>query len=350
VGRLGVYVLCCVAACGGAPAKQPGATSTSDAPAVEKRKPPAGPPKSIDCGDFTTCAVAEGGEARCWGGDKMGELGDGGGGDRSTNVGVPGMSGVVSVAMASQFGCALGDDKKVRCWGTGQIANDGKKREKAKATEVAGVDGAIELVASGVIACARSETAITCWGADNVGTPPKGTWKQIAAGINHACAIDKAGAVSCWGKDDWAAPKGAYAKPAITGATFVATGDRHACVIGKDKKVSCWGSNDAGQLGPKPDADAHKKPVVVPGVTNAVKLAAGEASTCALLADGSVKCWGEERPGATSLKGVADLCLASEHVCGLTKDGQILCAGANQHGQLGDGTTERKISPTPVAW
>src|SRR5262249_54256429 len=129
------------------------------------------------------------------------------------------------------------------------------------------------------------------------------------------------------------------------------TGDRHACVVGKDKKVQCWGNNDMGQLGTKPDGEAHKKPVVVPGITAAVRLVAGEASTCAILVDGSVKCWGDDQLSAVSMvSDVADVCFASGHACALTKSGKILCWGANAHGQLGDGTTSRRGTPTPVAW
>src|SRR5205814_36482 len=117
--------------------------------------------------------------------------------------------------------------------------------------------------------------------------------------FTHACALDASGVPVCWGTNDWA---GAYAKPAgIAGASSIATGDRHACVIAKDKKVLCWGQNDTGQLGTKPDAEAHKKPVAIAGVTGAVKLAAGESSTCALLADGTARCWGANPEGELGL-------------------------------------------------
>ena len=348
------FALCFVACGGGASApKDPSGPASSEASAAPEapRKPPAGPPTALDCGDFTTCAIASGGEARCWGRDKTGELGDGGGNDRPRDVGIPGLGKVTAIAMASQFGCALGDDKKVSCWGTGMIANDGKKVDKAKATPVAGVDGALELVASGVIACARTASGVTCWGsaASTIGEAPKGTFKQVAAGFTHACALDEKGAPLCWGTGDWG-PKGAYAKPAgLAGASYIATGDRHACVVGKDKKVWCWGQNDAGQLGTKSDTNAHPKPTPVPGIANAVKLAAGEASMCALMADGTAKCWGEKvATGVTS--DLADICIATQHACALTKSSSIRCWGENAHGQLGDGSKEKHSEPVTVDW
>jgi alpha-tubulin suppressor-like RCC1 family protein len=360
-----------VAACGGgAPSPTPPSSGASTAAAEKPADdpPPSGSPVQVDCGDFTTCAIIEGGEVRCWGRDKAGELGDGGGSDRVKGVIVRGVEHATAIALASQFACALGADKKVKCWGTGRIANDGAPKQRAKATEVSGIDGAEELVASGAIACARTATAITCWGADSstIGTPPSGAFTQVAAGFTHGCALDKKGSVTCWGTGDWAAPKGAFSKPAsISGATYLATGDRHACVVTKDKKVQCWGMNDAGQLGTKPDTELHKSPVTVPGVTGAVKLVAGEAAMCALLADGSARCWGanaegelglgkksnEERPSkVAAVADIAGMCLATAHGCALTKSKSVMCWGANAAGQLGDGTKEKKLEAARVAW
>jgi alpha-tubulin suppressor-like RCC1 family protein len=189
-------------------------------------------------------------------------------------------------------------------------------------------------------------------------------FKQIAAGFTHACGLDPAGAVICWGQGEWGG-KGVFAKPSVSAAQQVATGDRHACIITKTKAVQCWGMNDAGQLGMKPDMQPHKRLSTVPGVANVVKLVAGDASTCALIGDRSVRCWGsngegelglgkrssDERPASVAALADAEkICLASSHGCALTKPGKLLCWGANALGQLGDGTLERRTSPTPVVW
>ncbi len=362
-----------VSACGGAGSAgksvSPQASASADEAAKESAdSTPDGPPKDIDCGDFTTCAIATDGLARCWGRDKEGELGDGKGkGERVKRAAVPGLGKVKKVALASRFGCAILEDGRVKCWGTGRIANDGKPFTDAKPTLVAGVEQAEELVASGAIACARGSSGVACWGTDDksIAAAPAGSFKQIAAGFTHACALDTGGIASCWGSGDWGG-KGIFAKPAgITGALQVVTGDRHACVLTKGKGVMCWGMNDAGQLGIKPDMEPHKKPVTVPGLGNVARIAAGEASTCALLADGSVKCWGsngqgelglgtrssDERPArVTALSDVEQICLASAHGCALTKQNKLLCWGSNAFGQLGDGTKERRSAPTPVFW
>lgn len=363
-----LFVAAAFAGCGGEGAKAPVAAAP---PAVAKEPevrppPPAGPPVQVDCGDFTTCATTSEGAVRCWGHDKKGELGDGGGTDKNRIVAVEGLGKVKATAMGSQFACALLETGAVKCWGSGRIGNDGTQRERAKPVDVAGVTAAEEIAASGALVCARAKGGVTCWGADPsvIGQPPKGEFKQIATGFSHGCALDKAGAVTCWGTGDWAT-KGAYGKPAVSGALQVATGDRHACVVTKDRKVACWGQNDAGQLGTKPDGDAHKRPVEVPGVKDTAKIVCGESSTCALGNDGSVKCWGangegelglgtrtvDERPAKlASLSEVTQMCVATQHGCALTKTGKIACWGANAFGQLGDGSKERRLQPTAVIW
>lgn len=356
-------------ACGGAPPAPANSPSTGDGPSssggegAAASAAPAGPPKAVDCGDFTTCAIVSDGAVRCWGKDKGGELGDGAGVDRAKSGVVEGLTRVKKVALAAQFACALLEDKTVKCWGTGRIANDGKVVKNAKPTAVANVRDADDLVASGAVACARMAGGVECWGADasTIGHAPKGAFKQIAAGFTHVCGIDGGGVVSCWGSGDWGV--GPFAKPGIAGAAFVTSGDRHACAITKDKKVLCWGSNDAGQLGTKPDVDVHKKPIEVPGVRGATSLVSGEASTCAIVEDG-VTCWGangegelalgkrssDERPAkVASLAGINEMCFGSTFGCALKQD-KIVCWGSNAFGQLGDGSKERRLSPVPVAW
>ena len=56
-------------------------------------------------------------------------------------------------------------------------------------------------------------------------------------------------------------------------------------------RVSCWGSNDNGQLGDGTTVD-HFTPQLVPGVMDAVEVAAGELHACARRATGGVVCWG----------------------------------------------------------
>jgi hypothetical protein len=85
------------------------------------------------------------------------------------------------------------------------------------------------------------------------------------------------------------------------GAIAVATGDDHVCALLDDHNVKCWGGNSYGELGygntpdrgglPSDMGDAL--PIVDLGTgRTATQISAAYHTTCAILDDGSVKCWG----------------------------------------------------------
>lgn len=98
----------------------------------------------------------------------------------------------------------------------------------------------------------------------------------------------------------------------VNPAVQLALGGHHSCALLADHTVVCWGENNYGQLGDG-TTTVHRRPAPVPGLTDVSEIAAGESSTCARVDDGSVLCW-----------------------------------GGNQQGQLGDGTTDTRLLPTPV--
>jgi hypothetical protein len=99
----------------------------------------------------------------------------------------------------------------------------------------------------------------------------------------------------------------------ITNAVAITAGWRHACAALADGTARCWGQNEFGQLGNGSTASSSI-PVPVSGITGAVALTGGWwHHSCALLGNGTVKCW-----------------------------------GANDWGQLGNGTTSTSATTTPV--
>src|SRR5207247_532237 len=87
-------------------------------------------------------------------------------------------------------------------------------------------------------------------------------------------------------------------------ATAVTAGGFHTCALPGDGTVRCWGQNDLGQLGngtsdpvPNNPSTFNPTPVTVSGITTAVAISAGGWYTCALLQDGTVRCWGDNTWG-----------------------------------------------------
>jgi alpha-tubulin suppressor-like RCC1 family protein len=92
-----------------------------------------------------------------------------------------------------------------------------------------------------------------------VATPVAGglTFARVAAGLNHTCGIDTAGAVYCWGAngggrlgDGTLTNRTSPARVArgIT-ATALAPGDEHTCVRTTFGSALCWGRGQEGQVG-----------------------------------------------------------------------------------------------------
>ena len=82
-------------------------------------------------------------------------------------------------------------------------------------------------------------------------------------------------------------------------AVSVSVGHSHACVVLNDGKLMCWGNNDDGQLGIGSTGGFSTIPVEVDlGSGHTAKaVECGWSSTCAILDDDTLKCWGEKVGG-----------------------------------------------------
>lgn len=77
----------------------------------------------------------------------------------------------------------------------------------------------------------------------------------------------------------------------------ISLGDYHACALSNAGEVYCWGDGDNGELGHGVE-ETSATPVRVEGISDAIDVTAGGAGrSCAVVADGSVRCWGRGREG-----------------------------------------------------
>lgn len=136
--------------------------------------------------------------------------------------------------------------------------------------------------------------------------------------------------------------------------TLVSAGQDHTCGLEKSGYVYCWGSNSDGQLGfGVADKLPHPKPSQVAGRIKFRFVSAGARHTCALTDKGVAYCWGandfgqlgdgSRTPSATAVAVSGKLVFASlsagaTHTCGVTTSGEAYCWGGNWHGQLGNGS------------
>jgi alpha-tubulin suppressor-like RCC1 family protein len=160
---------------------------------------------------------------------------------------------------------------------------------------------------------------------------------------------------------------GACLDGACVAATGIATGAEHSCALLEGGHVRCWGSNERGQLGVGDASLLESSPRDVVGLEGVVQLALGASHTCALLADGSIRCWGDNQRAqlghdasllpALSPQPIGDsglrakrIVAGSHHTCAVrTKENDVVCWGDNEQRQIAPSGLVTFAAPQVVA-
>jgi len=290
-------------------------------------------------GGHHTCALTNGGATYCWGRDLYGQLGGG-------FVSVAPESAPILVASTGRYAtlaageihtCALGSNGAAFCWGNsvnGQVGVNGDR--SANPTPVPVIGG--------------------------------NTFRLLAAGAVHTCALRTDSLSYCWGANDTgqlgdSLAGGPMPQPVLGSHHFAAlsAGGVHSCGV-ETQNLYCWGGNANGELGDSTDT-TRWSPVLVRDTVKWLDVAAGAAHSCGILLDRSARCWGKNDHGQLGT-GQADslarrpvvvsggrswimLAAGGAHTCGIASDSLAYCWGANGSGQLGDNSFSDR--PAPVA-
>src|SRR5437763_1602495 len=243
-----------------------------------------------------------------------------------------------------------------------------------------------------VMITATSETVSGSAGVTVTAPEPTVSFATIEAAAFHTCGRTAAGAAYCWGDNGAAqlgigalSPPNATTPQGVSGGLTLASvsvGGVHACGLTAGGTAYCWGGDLYGGLGggaPGPEictgsTPCSSAPLAVAGGLTFSSLSAGWGPTCAVTANGSAYCWGDNLDGALGVgadTGTVQSCSVGPcsytplavagglafttlgagnfHACGLTSRGAAYCWGENVSGQLGDGTTTNSLTPVAVA-
>ncbi|WP_413288347.1 RCC1 domain-containing protein [Bdellovibrio sp. HCB337] len=344
----------------------------------------------IASGYYHNCALLDNSAVKCWGRGDFGQLGQGatanlgdaGGelGDSLLAINLGNSSLPTKKVLAKRsdrykyisagyaHSCAILDNSSMKCWGRGTYGQLGL----GDAADLG--DGAGEMGESlSIVNLGTGRTAV-----------------QVAAGPYHTCALLDNSSAKCWGRNtsgqlgqgstanlgDGAGEMG-DSLPAInlgTGRTAlqVTVGMYHSCALLDNFSVKCWGLNGNGQLGQGSATNlgdsggemASLAAINLGTGRTALQVAAGGEFSCALLDNGTVKCWGQNTNGQLGQGSIVSLgdaggemgdslpainlgtgrtavqIVASDsYACALLDNSSVKCWGNNGNGQLGQGST-----------
>lgn len=312
----------------------------------------------LSAGVNSTCAVVDSARVFCWGSNASRQLGLGSKVRVSTATVPYPVRGVkdgqtVGLSVGHRASCALQKSGQLSCWGHNASGALGGKslgstaRVPQPAASLIGLWAApSNAVNGGRHSCFRdTDATVKCLGANSYGQLGNGTEAASSTAVQVA---------------------GLTGASNSTKAEQVVAGTSHSCVLLANGKARCWGVNGLRQLGSAANTvSASSQPVDVPGISGRLsELATLGNHTCALRNNGGVYCWGADEfgqlgdgtvapfkgvVGVSGLTGSARAVSAGlSHSCALVRAGAVQCWGSNVYGQLGDGTKVTSARPVSV--
>ena len=308
----------------------------------------------VTAGDNHACALLSDGSLWCWGSNQSGQLGQ----DTSTvtNSTIPmqktdaALGKIASMTAGGAHTCVLLTNGQAQCWGNniyGQLGN-GTTTSSYQASTVmlnstTPLSGVVQISAGYQTTCAvvKDNTAGTvakCWGSGEDG--------ELGNGRSGSSYIEKYPITVITSTSG--------SSPVLANVQTVSVGYQHVCAtVGSGNTSYCWGSNSYGQLGNGTTTDSSFPAAVKDtggAVVSADTLAAMDYSTCALNS-GAVQCWGANDygqlgngstdasspvPVGVKLKATALRLSAYDYdACVVDKNGAIECWGDSSYGTLG---------------
>ncbi|MBK8245893.1 MAG: RCC1 repeat-containing protein [Gemmatimonadetes bacterium] len=338
--------------------------------------------RRVSVGGAHACGLTAQGSALCWGWNAYGQAGTGVSGNEETiPKAVSGARQYRRLAHGRYHACGLAVSGEVYCWGEnsrGQLGT-GVPGNTNVPTLIAGGRRYRDIAATDEASCAVEDTGdVYCWGTwTRSGTPQlafEGSGlASLSMSSTHACGVDGAGVAYCWGDNRFGQLGSGNATStselvAVSGGhTFaeIDAGYFFTCGLTDSGRAFCWGTNQSLQLGTGSTSPAAvPTPTAVAGGADFTELSAGGHFVCGRLTSGYFRCWGANNAGqlgnGSYTYSAQPVAVAGERkflkifggmssTCGMAADSTLFCWGDNRNGAAGAGTTVGEYTtPVPV--
>ena len=287
--------------------------------------------EQVSLGEHHSGAITEDGSLWMWGWNIYGQLGDGTTEEKHTPVKV--MENVKMISLGEYHSGAIKEDGSLWMWGynvCGQLG-DGTTEEKEKLIPVKVMEN-VKSVGLGDFysGAIKEDGSLWMWGDNGYG--------QLGDGTNESKDIPV---------------------KIMENVKNVSFSDDHSGAIKEDGSLWMWGDNGYGQLGDGTNGTyAARKHSPVKVMENVKEISLGNAHSGAIKEDGSLWMWGANNKGQLGdgtnedkntpvkiMENVKNVNLGVLCSGAITEDGNLWMWGANDKGQLGDGTNEDKNTP-----
>lgn len=297
-----------------------------------------------------------------WGLNEQSQLGQGDTSNKNAAVTINLGSGKTAKKVYSNgfSTCAILNDDSVKCWGSntsGQLGvGDTTNRTTPTAVNLGSGFTAKELIVGGLSYCAiLNDNSVKCWGKNSQGELGVGSNSNQTSPAAISFGVGRS-----------------VKKLIMTKSSSYNT----SCAILDDDTLRCWGYNAQGQIGDASTTDRNTPRTISLGTGKTAKSVAflnstvspDSVSTCAILNDDSLSCWGynaqgklgvgdttnKTSPTAVNLGAGRTITKLYNHsleaACALLDNSTVKCWGDNSVYQLADNTTTDKTSPQAVAF
>lgn len=310
---------------------------------------------SVSTGVFYTCVLATNSQVYCSGYNAFGQLGIG----NTSNVsnpqaafGIPSGLLVKNLQSSANHTCVVASDNNAYC---------------------AGSNG------SGQLGVGDTTNRLTPNTKFNIPSGQTVTKLVTSQAGGHTCAIATNGELYCAGNNTNGeagvgnvtarnTPDTAFNPPGTLTAIDADQDAYQTCTIASDYKAYCAGNNTYGQIGIGNFTNPQSTPATAfalnPSTLSVREIVSGQQNVCALASDNRAYCagnndFGQIGVGTTGSDNspntafnigsltVQKIVIGIHYVCALASDQRLYCAGRDDFGQLGDGTVTPAGNTTP---